>query len=407
RVLGPSGKGALSLILLIPNFIFLLMSLSIHQANIYFIGQYKNKLPNIISNTIIFVTVTGGLLAILEWVLRSKIGSWFSLEAYKSALTWSVFLFPLVFAYKFYVNILIGQKHFMKRNIAYIIENSSRLCLVILFVYFWNEDVLGAVKASIIALLLATLYSFVKIIKDKYFFLIKPDLDLFKKTLSFGLKSYLGNITQIFNYRLDMFLVNHFLGVSAVGIYSIAVSVGELLWYIPMSIGNILFPIVSSNSEEYGDKYISSVVRKTILLTLAGALGILLAGWFLIPFLFGNKFISSVKPLIILLPGTIAISIHKVLVFALMGKGYPEYLSYSSVIAFIITIGLDLVFIPLIGVSGAALASTIAYVICLIFTMHWYRKTTTLSLTKIIIPHRDDFRYFWNYGNRVIKKIFG
>lgn len=406
RVLGPSGKGALSLILLIPTFAFTFASLGIHQANIYFLGQHKDKSHAIISNATIFALLTGGLFAILVWILRGTIASWLSLGPYISALGLSCLLFPLVLANNLFINILIGQKRFKERNVAYIINSSLNLLLIILLVYFWRIGVLGGVLSLTIAIFLATLYSFLKVTRNNLPSFSSTDFSLFKKTATYGVKSQLGNIFQVFNYRLDMFFVNYFLGVAGVGIYSIAVGMGELLWYISTVTGTILFPMVSNDFQKHDDQYISSVCRKTSILMASGALAILLTGWFLIPLFFGEKFIPSVTPLAILLPGIVAIGIHKVLIFALMGKGYPQYMSYSGFITLTFTVVLDLVLIPMLGVPGAALASTLSYIICTICTSYWYMKTTQLSWAEIIIPRKEDVVYFWNYGNGVVKKYY-
>lgn len=404
RVLGPSGKGALSLILLIPMLAFTLASFGIHQANIYFIGQYKDRIHSIVSNSTIFAVMIGGFLAILVWILRREIGFWLSLTPYISAIGWSCLLFPLVLANNFYINMLIGQKRFKERNVAYIVNSSLNLLLIILLVYFWRTGVSGGVLSLTIAMLLATFYSFLKLTKNSLPSFSSIDLGLFRKTVTYGVKSQLGNIFQIFNYRLDMFFVNYFLGVAGVGIYSIAVGMGELLWYIPTVTGTILFPMVSNDFQRYDDQYISSVCRKTFILMASGALAILLTGCFLIPLFFGEKFISSVKPLFILLPGIVAIGIHKILIFALMGKGSPQYMSYSGLITLTFTVVLDLILIPMIGVQGAALASTLSYIICTICTSYWYMKTTELTWSEIIIPRKEDVVYFWDYGNGVVKK---
>ena len=405
RVLGPSGQGALSIILLIPTFAFTIMSLGVHQANIYFIGKYENGISSLISNSTSYIILIGSVLSLGIWFLRDSIASWLALPAYVTAIGLSCFLFPLILSHNIYINFLIGLKKFTERNISALLYGSLNLALIIFFVYFLKWGVQGGVLSLTVAALIASIYSFFIITRDYKFKFQNADHRLFQESVDYGFKSQLGNIFQIFNYRFDVFFVNYFLGVTSVGIYSIAVSVGELLWYISTVTGTLLFSMVSNDSQKYDDKFISSVCRKTILLTFGGALFLLLTSWILVPALFGKAFVNSITPLIILLPGIVAISIHKVLIFGLLGKGYPQYMSYSGFITLIFTVVLDVFLIPVLGVPGAALASTLAYVVCAFLTARWYIRTTNFTWYDVIIPNHEDLLFFVNYTMKNLRKI--
>jgi O-antigen/teichoic acid export membrane protein len=60
--------------------------------------------------------------------------------------------------------------------------------------------------------------------------------------LSFGVRGQVGNIATLFNYRLDVFIVNYFLNPAQVGLYALGVVVSEGLWQIPRAAAVALFP---------------------------------------------------------------------------------------------------------------------------------------------------------------------
>ena len=73
----------------------------------------------------------------------------------------------------------------------------------------------------------------------------------------------MGNVLQFFNYRLDLFLVNYFLGPSGVGIYTVAVSMGEMLWYLPNAVSFVIFPKAANTSKEAMNRFTPRVSRHT------------------------------------------------------------------------------------------------------------------------------------------------
>jgi O-antigen/teichoic acid export membrane protein len=406
RALGPSGKGALSLFLLIPSFVFTFLNLGIHQASIYFMGQNKTKTGVIIFNVTTYAVIVGSLLGLMFWYLRDHMIIWLSLKPYRLEMDLTSILISLSFLMNFGIYLLIGQQRILERNLATIFSSGIAFLILLSIVFFLKMDIFKALIVSIIGCFLTTLYCYISIIKRTSMFKYKFEWPLFKKTTIYGLKSQPGNIMQAVNYRLDSFLVNYFSGTYDVGIYSVAVNSGELLWNIPNVIGIVLFPRISNPKEKFSDENIRSVCRKTLLLTIVGALGLIASAWFIIPLLYGNKFYSSIIPLVILLPGIIALAIHKILIYALMGKGYPQYMTYSGVISFALTILFDFILIPAMGVPGAALASTIAYLACTISTIFWYKKITAVDLKSIIIPQKEDFQYFFSYSKNLLKYLF-
>jgi len=59
RVLGPSGKGAYSLIILVPTLLLSLGNLGIGLANVYFGGSKKYKWNELVSNSLVSALVLG------------------------------------------------------------------------------------------------------------------------------------------------------------------------------------------------------------------------------------------------------------------------------------------------------------------------------------------------------------
>jgi O-antigen/teichoic acid export membrane protein len=182
-----------------------------------------------------------------------------------------------------------------------------------------------------------------------------------RSTLSFGLRAHIGNVLQFFNYRLDMFILNCFLGPANVGIYVVSVKLAELLWYLPNAVSFVIFPKAAASSPEEMNVFTPRVFRTTLGLTALGAVGLAFVGRPVINFVFSSAFIGAYVPMLTLLPGVILLGGAKVLTNEIAGRGYPHYNSINAGLALVLTVVFDLLLIPRHGVIGAALASSIAY----------------------------------------------
>jgi O-antigen/teichoic acid export membrane protein len=199
-------------------------------------------------------------------------------------------------------------------------------------------------------------------------------------TTKYGVKTLFGNLLQFFNYRLDVFLVNFFLGPVAVGIYSVSVLLAEVLWQLP----NAASLVLSSKSVNSSHKAMNEVTPTVFWIVLAtssaGALGLAVLGQGLIRLVFSNTFASAYLPLLILLPGVVLLGGGKILSSDIAGRGYPQYNSITAAVALVATVILDVYLIPTMGIAGAALASTISYAICLALSVGFYLKVSGIQL---------------------------
>lgn len=210
--------------------------------------------------------------------------------------------------------------------------------------------------------------------------------------LSFSAPAYLSNLVQFLNYRLDLFLVNAMVGLHAVGIYALAVSVAQLLWLMAQAAALVLLPRVASEADTPRGNGIRSaqVARLTLYLTVAGALFLGLFGGLLIPLIYGEKFRESLEPFLLLLPGISGFTLVTVLSAHIAGIGRPSINLISASAGLLVTLILDLALIPTIGVRGAAIASSVSYLTSAIVTTTVFCVMTGLSPLSVLVPTSSD-----------------
>jgi O-antigen/teichoic acid export membrane protein len=169
------------------------------------------------------------------------------------------------------------------------------------------------------------------------------------------------SLTQIVQ-RVDLLLVNGFRGPHDAGLYAVAVQITDLMLVVPAALGFVMFRRGSrSTPGHFADVMV--VLRATALFGIgASLLALILAGW-AIPLVFGAAYRGSVAPFRWLLPGTIAFSLQSVLSNYLAGRGRPRIVMVAWLAGAVVVIGADLLVIPAYGIVGAAVVSSISYVL--------------------------------------------
>jgi len=206
------------------------------------------------------------------------------------------------------------------------------------------------------------------------------------------MREHVGNIAQRFNLRLDTVLLAVFLVPAEIGYYTIAVLLAELIWNVPDSIGVVLFPKVAMSGKESAVVTTVQTCRITFLLTLLLCSGMAVVGRWIIYILYGSEYLPAYLPLVILLPGILALSLAKILTKYTSGIGKPQYNSISAIVSFVINIPLLLLLVPKAGILGAGIASSIAYVVYLIVILVYFKKETGCRLFSLFIITRSDIR---------------
>ncbi|HEX6290515.1 MAG TPA: polysaccharide biosynthesis C-terminal domain-containing protein [Herpetosiphonaceae bacterium] len=221
---------------------------------------------------------------------------------------------------------------------------------------------------------------------------LRPRLDgaVLRPLLGLGLRGHVGNVVQTFNYRLDVLIVQGFLGQAAVGLYQTGVLLAEMIWYIPNAISAALLPQVAATGSS---RDTPRVARHTLLLTSLGAVGLLGVTWPGLALL-RPLYLPAVAPMAVLLLGVVALSIHKVLASDLSGRGWPHYPSLTSSLALVVTLLADLLLIPRFGILGAALASTLAYITQTIVLLRIYTRVARVPWHELLIPRRSDMQVY-------------
>ena len=207
---------------------------------------------------------------------------------------------------------------------------------------------------------------------------------LVRPLASYGVTQIAAIAPATLNAYLDQLVLSVTVPSADLGRYSIAVSITLLPAPLVSSIGYVLMPrLAAENVFTAGSRQlqrnavlVSAGLAALILLPLA-----LAAPW-LVPFVFGATYRAAVPLVWILTPGGIFLCSGQVVANLLRGRGCQMVVARAEGAAFIVTLAMLAALIPVLGVTGAAVASTVPYGISLTVMLR--------SLWRISNPEETD-----------------
>lgn len=206
----------------------------------------------------------------------------------------------------------------------------------------------------------------------------------------YAIKAWLGNTVNLLSLRQDVLILAALAGTREVGIYSVGVAAAELAWYVPNALQSVA--TVKFASEEDSLELVQRLNRSVWPFTLAFGVVILALIGPLIPFVYGGAFRASVLPLALLLPGVVATSMSSPLSAWLSGKGHPGDPAAANVANMVVNLGANLLLIPRLGAAGAAIASSISYSAGSAVIMWRFRERSASPLLGALVPRWADLR---------------
>ena len=263
----------------------------------------------------------------------------------------------------------------------------------------------GASPTLILGLtVVGTLLSFVFVVQA----LLNVDLPRqggsgLRKVVVYASPVYAFNLVQFLNFRLDVFLVAAFAGARELGLYALAVGLGQLLWITSSSVATVLLPRVASSPPIEGARQAAQLTRITLLIGVAGAAALALIASPLINIVYGQAYAEAVPMLLALLPGIVAYVAVKVLTAYLVGVGRLRITVIVSLIGLIATLVLDFTLIPRLGALGAAIASSVSYSLSAIVMVRWTMKVAGLPARAFLLIQRVDLLVFGNAVRRLVQ----
>lgn len=397
RLLGPAPRGLISLCLMATALGSMVGSLGSEAVVVVWISKFRGQdRTSWLPATTVWVAI-GSLLAagawgVLYWVFHPSF-----LKGITSGLALAVLAaIPVTVLFSVMMALLVGEERFSLRSLIALANRIAALLAFLLILIPLGRRaetaVIGNLAGLLVALGIATF-----VLKDflrSAWQILRARSELLP-TILFGIRGQAGTLASFFSYRLDVFVVNYFLDASQVGLYSLGVVISEALWQLPAIVAVALFPRTARTVGTGADQFTCMILRQVSFITLAAAALLAVVSPVAIPLIFGSRFAPSVPVVWWILPGTIALSLGKVVAADLTARGLVNHLPISALIGFVLTFLLDFLLIPRLGIQGAAIASSVAYFGSGVYLLAVIQRALKVPWKNLLMPSVEEF---WAYG---------
>ncbi|OPX63690.1 MULTISPECIES: flippase [unclassified Methanoregula] len=167
----------------------------------------------------------------------------------------------------------------------------------------------------------------------------------------------------IFSYT-DTILIGFFMTNADVGIYRTALQLATVGSFTTLAFQTVLFPRISSWAAQGKfpdiEKALARACTYSLFLAVPACIGGWVLGYYLLYYIYGASFTGGVTPLVFLL----LVQVVNIFMFlgtmSLNALDHPKEAFQVTAISAVVNIILNIVFIPIMGITGAAVATLLA-----------------------------------------------
>jgi O-antigen/teichoic acid export membrane protein len=389
RVLGPETKGVLTIALTSCDLIMMLFSFGIPYSTAYYIRSHPGSSSVVLRQTN-WSMIICGVLSLCLIILGKDIFSSLFLGGWTVDGVMATLLILTVFMNS--GNIIIGAALIAQGNSnGYVMSTNigalaNIACTIALFALLQHYKLHAVLLGNLAGILIAT------ILMRRSFRLsfgtsipTTNDLTL-RKFYTYGIQAQSGALAALVFKRIDLYIISHFLNISAVGFYSVGLGLRDLAMTVSRALaglaaGDMADPEKQKDGTAQG--ILKSGIILNIVMSLIAFLGAAVIFPYFIPLAYGESFSKSVTISIIIMVSMLPFSIAFLLGKAIQSKGKPLYLSIGNVIGAIICSIVVWQFTEHFGIVGAAVATIID-------------STVLLVLGWILLNLSGDWKYVVN-----------
>ena len=395
RWLGAEGLGALTVINVAVATVVQLSSAGLPSANTYFISRDRNHLAAASINSLIFALVAGSLLALaLTWLAMRQPDIFSSISPQLVAIAAISIPFQLITLLGLNVLLALGRiDRFNLLDLAgqsFVLVNAL-VALIFLGRGLWTLVSLNTAATIFVAILIVWLIGREMLSQKKVGeLLLRPSARLFAEMLRYGVKFHISILAGMLIFRADLLVVNHFRGAAEAGVYAVASQVGMMLMLLPGVISTLLFPRISAGQDEGG--HLTCVVSRHTAFVMLLICLLTVPASFVLPLLYGAAFADVSVQLLILLPGVYLIGLESVLVQHFNAMGLPLAIPLFWIATLVVNVALVFALVPAYGARGAAVASTVTYMIIFTLVALYFHVRTRRRFSELLLPSAREVR---------------
>jgi O-antigen/teichoic acid export membrane protein len=386
---GPVGKGVIAFAGVLLTFAFN-MAEGIKDAIAYQVGKERRSLRDVWHAALPLI----GLVAVL--------GTAIFLGLYLHDRTQPAFLYvAIAFPFAIYVQTIgiayILRDHVESINVKNALTIGGGYSLVTLaLVLIFHIPVWAVLAVWIAAYVVAAIWSSAGLPKLLAETTPRSGVaGLVREQIVFAAKSALSANVTFLALRIDVFIVSALLSPAALGIYTLALASGEVMWQVSRSVIWSSSGRVATYEMNESAALVARIVRSLVAVQLVVGVALFIAGPWLIAHIYGARFAQAGSILRLLLPGLVLYSADGMLSFFIAVRaGRPALLVGLETFTLVVCGTVTYLAVPRFGMAGAAVADSIAYVLAFAVKVAIFSRLGRFSIAEVLVPRASDIPEF-------------
>jgi O-antigen/teichoic acid export membrane protein len=369
RALGPSGRGTVAVAFALTLILVQLGTLGLTSANPYLTAQDPGRRGHLITNSLLLAIGIGvalvGVGALLKVFAPSVV----------KGLSWTetmlaITAIPAMLAALFLQSVLLGEGRMVSYNAGEVLLAVLLFAAQFVALVVFDAGVTGALAVTLATQVTAVIV-WLRVLTRGTGRLDPPDRSLAWETLRYAFRIYMATLVAFLVIRIDMLMVNGFLGAGDAGQYSVAVALADGMYIIPAVIATNLFARVARGLG--GDA--SAQVFRSVAVLYAGLclISVALAA-IAVRVLYGAAFSDATSLYYWLAPGVFCLGMINILAQHFAGRGFPIEAALVWIPGLILNVLMNALLLKPEGVYIASLSSSITYLLVLILHMRLFAK---------------------------------
>ena len=251
-------------------------------------------------------------------------------------------------------------------------------------------SVIGFAASAVLSVILFLKYMerYIPQPKKEHKFPMKEELKLAKKLVFFAIPVTVTALAEMGIYSICTFIMGIFLSSNLIGYFGAADPIARLPLVISISVATTILPAssaaFSTKNQDLLNKYVLSAFKYGMIFVIPMCVGIAMLSGPIMSLVYFTRpeYVLGATALSILVVGMTFYSMFAISSSIVQGIGNPRIPMYILLGGTAITLILNWIMVPLFGIEGGALATSIACFIMMIPML-----LLTFKLTKVKVPY--------------------
>ncbi len=228
-----------------------------------------------------------------------------------------------------------------------------------------------------------------------------------REFVGYALRVGAVSLISLLNYRADVFIVAALGGPTLLGMYTLAVTAAEMLLAVTQVTASVSSPQIGGMASPLAAAQLTAKLVRNNVIIAAVTCALL---WVLAPIavgiLYGRAFLPMIPAFRILLIGVFAMSLGSPMsTFFTIRLGKPQIpMTLAGISAVICVVVSYLLIVPL-GLVGAAIGSTLGYVVGNTIAIVWFVRVGKVRPSVLLMPRWSDVTAYVLAGGALLRRL--